>query len=393
MPLPATSLRPLGRHVMRAIALAAVVLPSALAAPAGAQPAARAPRLEASADVNDWEAYYERGVQLLDHHQQIEAARYFQWAEKLAPDRGEPFFADWVAFWGKDAPKYGRWLDDEREVLEDPEVIRSDSLRARALARNPLVYQGLELSIISQLDYLSFRQDAATLGEFAYAQGEWSRAIDQFGRAIQKGGKYQLFHYYRRALAFTAVQRLDSAQAMIQAMTDTLRAREVSKVVWRYVSKASLAYTLGRLRYARGDRPGAKAAFGEALVEDLTFHPAHEWLGQLALEAGDTATAVAEYRSALELAGGDPVLHWELARALGAEGNDVAAITELGKAIELAPLFADPYYSLALAYERQGDLDSALVAYRNFLAHASRTAPARPRVEARLKQLAANGIK
>ena len=55
----------------------------------------------------------------------------------------------------------------------------------------------------------------------------------------------------------------------------------------------------------------------------------------------------------------------------------------------LEPWFADPYFSLALAYDRQGRADDAVRTYRDYLARATRSAPNAPKASARLAQLTA----
>ncbi len=57
----------------------------------------RRPRLDAKADTNDWEAYYDFGV---DNLQRFPSRAYdaFYWAARLAPWSGDPLYAQWVAF-------------------------------------------------------------------------------------------------------------------------------------------------------------------------------------------------------------------------------------------------------------------------------------------------------
>ena len=87
-------------------------------------------------------------------------------------------------------------------------------------------------------------------------------------------------------------------------------------------------------------------------------------LGVMAYNKGDYETAVSEFRTAVRL---NPKL-------TGAWGNLGAAQyrldllseaeTSLNKAIELDRSLVDPYYNLALVYERQGNIRAALESCR-----------------------------
>src|ERR1051325_3603975 len=117
----------------------AVLLLCALVAPLAD---AQRPALPRDKDPNDWEAYYDLGVQQLGHSaDRAEAA--FVWASHLRPDRPEPLYAQWLVFHMRDGQRFERYLQDDEKTLHDPGVVRADSLRAAAFRRNPFVHQGL----------------------------------------------------------------------------------------------------------------------------------------------------------------------------------------------------------------------------------------------------------
>ena len=65
------------------------------------------PRLAAEADTNDWQAYFDYGVEQLQRVPgRADAA--FYWAGRLDPWRSEPFYGRWVTYWMRHD---GDWAD------------------------------------------------------------------------------------------------------------------------------------------------------------------------------------------------------------------------------------------------------------------------------------------
>ena len=371
-------------HLFAAVAALTLAAP----APGAAQDRPSRPRLPAAADTNDWEAYYDQGVVHLRARRQVDAEANFLWASRLDPTRAEPFYARWVAYWARDPKRYMRYEDGEAEVTQSPEVLRTDSIRDVAFDRNPLVYQGLQVLILDQLGGgIRWKEDPGTLGWLSYGTMQFDRAAEQFQRAVSRGGHWA---HYSRALVFTAQERYDSATVEMQKLLAALRAQDAKSVQYAYMSKAFVEYTIGRLALARNDAAAARDAFGRALAEDLAYVPAHSWMGTVALGAGDVETAVREHAQAAELRPNDGMLRWQHGRALGAAGRDEEAIVEFRRAIELEPHWADPWFSLALALDREALPNDAIAAYRTWLARAPRSSPNLARARARLEALTAS---
>jgi tetratricopeptide (TPR) repeat protein len=368
---------------------ASLLLASSIVRPAAAQEPAR-PKLAAAADTNDWEAYYDAGIELLRLRQQIDAERHFYWASRLDPSRAEPYYARWVAFWARDPQRYLRWWEGARDVVEAKDVRRADSLRTLAEWRNPLVYQGIRLAILDQLPG-DWADDPLTRALVAYGRHQFDRAAGTLQNYIARNPSKHAWARYYRALVLTAQEKYDSATTEMQSLVTELRSRDAQRVEYEYYSKAFPEYAIGRLLAARGDLPGATEAFGRSLAEDIAYAPSHQWLAQVALARGDVESGVRELEQAVELSGGDGVMRWELGRALGAAGRDTAALEQLQAAVRAEPHFADPYFSLALALDRIGRTDEAVAAYRDYLARATRKAPNAARARARLEQLTRGG--
>jgi tetratricopeptide (TPR) repeat protein len=355
----------------RRLVLGTILLGTGLAPRLLAQAEPRRPTLKAPADTNDWVPYFDLGVEQLRRHP-LDAAASFYWASRLAPDRAEPLYARWVAFWMRDQDRWIGYLRDQKEVLRLPEVIQADSLRYRAYLLNPFVHQGLSILLYDQLPG-RFRTDAATKGWIAYSAGELATAATLLGEAIASDSVKNRWARQMRAGTLVSLGQVDAALAEMQALLRQLRQGD-SALVHSYESRELVLYAIGLLHASRGRIAQAREAYGQALVENLAFTPAHRALAALASHRGDPATAVSELAQAVELDGKDPLLRYEYGDALLASGKAAEAVAQLRQAVQTEPWWADPYYSLGKALEVTGPPDQAVAAYRMFVARAPRTA-------------------
>ncbi len=331
------------------------------------------PSLAAAADTNDWEPYFDRGVDLLRTRQPREAQAAFFWSSRLDPTRAEPVYAQWVAFWLRHPPWFVDYVREEPRVLERPEVRQADSLRYRALLLNPLVHQGLMVLVYDEMPG-RWGEDPVSLGWLAYGNLEFERALRLFGLALTRQPDRYYWLRYLRALAFTASQQYDSAQSELTGLVDYLRRRDEQRIVRLYESKAFFEYALARLYAGRGNRAAATDALGRALLEDLGFYPARMLLGRLALERRDFATAVREFAQATEVQPDDPGLREAYGNALALAGRGEEAEEQLRQALALDPYYAASYFTLARTLEQRGDTAGAVAAYEQYLLRAPRKA-------------------
>lgn len=333
------------------------------------------PTLEANADTNDWRSYYRRGVAQMARTPS-RAEPYFRRAAELAPGRGEPLFALWTTFWLQNTRLLERALRGEPELFERPEVVAADSLRARAMARNPFVDQSLQVHIAQALGAdASLAVDDEERAWVKYAAGDYRTAALLFGDAARRDRRRPVLHYYH-AVALVAAGAPDSASAALERLLVYEReARAKAQRLRPYESQELFEYALGMLRATLGDSAGARAAFQRALEDNLAFAPAHEGLGRLALTAGDSAAAVRELALAVELAPSDPVYRQQLGAALYVARRPADAIVQFRTATRLAPAFADAWFGLAASEEVQGNREAAIAAYRQVLATAARESP------------------
>jgi tetratricopeptide (TPR) repeat protein len=175
-------------------------------------------------------------------------------------------------------------------------------------------------------------------------------------------------------------------------------ARSVT-IPWRSRLTPALELAIdGRLRDAAGDATGAADAYRRALamdplivrlaqrlreldvaraqpfasepflLETLKTHPLVDayWdmSGQMALSRGDFALAVERFKRANALQPDDGLYLGHLASALTAAGRPQEALSALAWASRVPPTSADAWMALGAAWDRLGEPDSAVAAFR-----------------------------
>ena len=333
------------------------------------------PPLAATADTNDWEAYYDAGVDWLNQRHQLSAEAAFYWASRLEPRRAEPLFARWAAAWARDNRRFERYLEQDPDKPLPPDMERIDSLRFRALRRNPLTFQGLIIAAYQELPG-RFSDDAWTHAMLAYGMADFHEALTFFGHALDRNPeKYGNEVRYLRATTYVAMGQLDSAAAELSTLLANLRRHEAEHVTPIYESKSLLYFATGLLEASRHNPAAAQAGLESALVEDLSFYPAHIALGKFRIGQGDLPGALRELEQGAAAGANDPVARFEYGVALVRAQRAPDAASELRAAIALEPYFADCYFWLGSALLAQRDSTAALSAFQNYLAKASARAP------------------
>ncbi|HET7584272.1 MAG TPA: tetratricopeptide repeat protein [Gemmatimonadaceae bacterium] len=340
------------------------------------------PKLDAAADTNDWNAYYAYGLSKLDDRPD-EAERAFYWASRLNPLVPDPLFAEWVAHWMNDRHMYDYLLGDERTATSK-DAIRNDSLVYRATLKNPFVMRALERRMWDKLDEeirvetggreSLFRNAAANpwvAGWMAYTRGQMGAAVDKFREAAEKNPK-ELSYHLDLADALFHMGRADSAVAQLNYVIGEMKQRDLKRLVVWYNSKAQLEYRVGMVLMAAQRLDDAKAAFGRALAEDLSYYMAHARLGDIALAQHDTTAALNEYGAAAEINTDDATLRVGYGAALLAARRAAEAADQFRKAVEIDPYYAAARYNLAIALDADGKLVEAFKAYKDYLPYASR---------------------
>ena len=346
------------------------------------------PVLPAGADANDWEAYFDLGAAKFRANP-AEAHAAFYWATRLAPERAEPLFGQWAAFWMRDFGRWEQYIRSPERARQRPEVVRADSLLNLAYMRNPFVHRGLEAVLYDELPG-RWRQDNRTRAWLEYATGNLPKAIEFFERAIRNDPNNPGVRF-DRACALVSAGRFADALGEMTVMVGALRERDATRQVGIYESKAMLEYGIGLLHLAQRDPARAREAFARALLDDLGFAPAHAALADLASARGDHGEAVRAYEQALELSPDDPVFRFAFAGVLLRAGQLPRAEEQTRAAIALAPDYAEPYAQWGSVLERLGRPREAEHAYAGYLQRAPARAPRRAAVQARLSAVRAAG--
>jgi len=341
------------------------------------------PRVQRSADPNDWESYFDMGIELLQKDRGSEAEAAFFWASRLRPDRAEPLFASWIAFWVRDRrnfDKFGDYLRDDERVLRDPQVQRADALRYAALRRNPFVHQGFIIYLYDRLPG-SWKEDQLTAAWLALGRAQLPIALERFGRVIAIDQKKYGYLRFVRASAFANSAQYDSAATQLSLLLTQLRGDDDKTLGSMYQSKELLEFAFGLLQEQMRRTSAAKEAYGRAVAENAAFTPAHGALGRIAIAARDSGTALVEFGLAVETEPSDVMLRVGYGQALMLARRPKDAAAQFQKAVELEPYYAEPVFLLATALEGAGDAAAAKERFGKFLELASRSDPHRAEAE------------
>ena len=293
-------------------------------------------------DTNAAESYVRHGLSVMDESP-ARAADAFYWASRLDPAAAEPLLLRWQALWLSEPKRFRKYLAGDEAVLRSAATWRIDSLRYRALLRDPfIVTHPLRPAFL-----------AAGVVEVRRAI---ERRPDDVGLRIFQAGN------------FYAAKQYDSVVAQLEHALGVLRGLEAQQLKPVYVSKEIFEYGIAKALLAKGDLNAARKAFERALEENLSFAPAHAGIGSVAWSNWeDIETADQEYEIAVQLDPTDGLVRYQYGRVLAEARRLDDATAQLEKAIELEPHFAEPYFVLAGVLERRGDASGALARYRQFL--------------------------
>ena len=356
---------------------------------AHSQPSFRAeperPQLPKGRDVNDWEAYFDLGVEVIQRRPTLALAAFY-WAGRLDPERADPPFWEWIAFHCTDIARFQSYLQDDARVRKEPGVRHADSLRSRALLRNPLIPQGGLVAVYDKLPG-GWGFDDLSRAWIAYGRTDFPKAAELFERAINRDpdeGRWLRFH---RAATLVMANQLPAAQRELELLDESFARDEKKKTVPVYESRELLDYARGLIALTRNDVAEGRRQLEKALLENLAFAPAHVQLGALALRQRDTATALQELGLAAEVDSSDAPTRLQYGRALHWAHRSREAIVHLRAATVLEPYYADAYEALGEALEATGQTDDAIAAYRSAQTNASVKSASRAKASARLSAL------
>lgn len=339
------------------------------------------PRLAADRDTNSAVEYYYFGNSELARDPYKAAAAYY-WASRLDPSWAAPVYGQYAALLLNLLPgDLTLYLTRRERALRDPKMRRIDSLGYLAVLKNPLVDRRLDGVILTTWVYrmTGGQAELRDLGKYdrqftawaAYARGDFPMAVSVYAEVIKKHPR-DADLLFSRALAFVGLAQIDSARASIRAALALERvAEEESPYGW--VSHAFAEYSIGHLFNLEQQPDSARAAYERALLDDVSFHPAHMQLARARLIAHDTAGALAEYGHAAALAPNDAEYLYEFGTLLAGAGHADSATTVLLQAVAADPYYPSPHFPLGLLYQQSGFAREAADHFEAFLRLAPRS--------------------
>lgn len=356
------------------------------------------PSLPADRDTNSATSYFYYGTSQLGRYPERAAASFY-WASRLDPYWADPLYARYIALLlAQPTPILTTYLTHRQSLRKDPVIRGIDSLKYLALLQNPFVDRRLEGVLLEKwleresggvYNLRDLRQAFPVLGPWlSYTYGRFEQSAGEYAEILARfpGNPYLQLE---RALPLVALGRHDSALAAVRLALDSLRGSPDDQGGYPYESQPFAEYSLGVLFEQTSQRDSAQAAFERALLDDITFYPAHRKLGRLRLAAGDTVRALKELADAAALAPGDAISLFELGALSLAAGHADSALALLTRAAEAEPYFRQPHLTLGLIYDRSGFVEEAIREYRAFVGLAPRSMDAQATgVRERLQKLA-----
>ena len=376
------------------------------------------PGLPEAADTNSALDYYNWGISKLQSDADA-AADAFYWASRLVPGWAAPLYARRIALLLDNPRRLVGYVERKKRVMRSGEIRHIDSLELRARQLDPFIHRTLEWALVraylmeSTMQSLrrEYRNANVRVEELrsevehyidrmlltgggaqwrawrAYSNGQLADALGYFAKALGRSDNKASLHLLRGQI-FYLLQQLDSAQVALSHALELTREEDDDDLVFIYESKAMLEYSIAMAFEAAGKADEARDAYSRALMEDMSFYPAHVQMGSMALAAGDTLTGLTEYGLAVEVEPNLPWLRMMLGELQLKTGQHAEAAASFERAIELEPYFAEPYLMLASAHEELGNPQGATASYQDFLARAMLNHEKREWVEGRLGTLA-----
>jgi protein O-GlcNAc transferase len=227
------------------------------------------------------------------------------------------------------------------------------------------------------------------LGVVAAQKGDYARAAERIGRAIELNPGVPFFHQ-NLAMVYRSWGKLaeagDSLQQAVQLKPDYAEAHfhlagvlrqqgrlEEAAASCRRAIQFSPAFaeahnTLGLLLRDQGRIAEATPCFEQALAVKPDYAEACLNIGCANLVQGKVDTAVTFFHRAIAIKPNYAEAHYNLGNVWKEQNKFGEAIAWYRRALAINPNFADACNNLAVVYKSQGDFDNAIVCYERTLA-------------------------
>lgn len=206
------------------------------------------------------------------------------------------------------------------------------------------------------------------LGNIASAAGDPEQAAERYERALELQPGATAVHA-PLAVAYSALGRAEEAESHLAR-----RGRQVVRLHDPMALELGELHVgaVGRIRrgaraQVEGDLETARAEYARAVAADPRNPEAHQSLGAVLAQLGETDAAIAEYRAALEITGESALVLANLGGLLiGTVGRE-EGIDHLQRALQLDPTLARARLALGLTALQDGRLEAAEGHYRAIL--------------------------
>ena len=186
---------------------------------------------------------------------------------------------------------------------------------------------------------------------------EFRKAVEYFNQAIALDANYALA-YAGQADTYALL----STFGFMRQTEGVPKAREFARqAVSLDGGLAEPHTTLGYLSLTYDyDFAGSEREFRRAIELNPNYATAHQWYGEMLLNAGRFDEASAEYRRALEIEPLSLPINWDFGRFLYMSRSYDESMAQHKKTIELDPGFARAHRTLAEVYRVKGDYANAV---------------------------------
>lgn len=195
------------------------------------------------------------------------------------------------------------------------------------------------------------------IGLALYKAGDTQGAVEQFQQSLEMKPDYPEAHF-----------NLGNAYRTLDRKDDAMREYELAV---EYQPKFVLAnYNIGTLQQEAGNTDAALTAYRKCVDHDPQFFYAYLGMGDILYASGDFENAISNLERALELAPTQKEIRVLLGNAYLQSGRPDAASqaeAEFRAALGVDPAYVDAVYNLGVSLHAQNRVDEAAVQFRHVL--------------------------
>lgn len=234
------------------------------------------------------------------------------------------------------------------------------------------VYPRWNLADLAPIDFLPSLALVALLGLAWRARARWGRAVVMTGvcytALLLPALGFVNIYFMKYSLVADHYQYTAMIVPCAAIAAGCARWGRRLRAPWRQLLGVALLTALATLtwRQTRIYRNGI-ALWQDTLARNPGCWMAHNNLGSLLSQPGQTAAAIAHYEQALRLNPDYADAHYNLGLELGKAGRLPQAVTHLQQAIRLKPESAPAYSNLGYALQMLGHIDDAVRHYQTAL--------------------------